>query len=150
MNASSKSRGYFTVPFVVAAFAAGCGLAAAQDNSTIAGVWRAREGTPTGMAAGLTSSDVQTMVLSSDGHYRREIIAEGGNVRTEAAGKIVDTGTYSFRSPTTFHYRRSSWVVCAPACLPHPPIGPSSGALPFRLKGQRQAIFLGIVWTKVK
>jgi hypothetical protein len=135
---------------IVAALAAACAPAAAQD-ATIAGVWHAREGTPSGMAPGVTSSDVQTLILSADGRYRREILVEGGNGRAGAAGKIVDSGEYRFTPPKTFQYRRLAWVVCTyAACLPGQPIGPNSGTLPFTLKGKRQANFLGLAWTKTQ
>jgi hypothetical protein len=148
MKRTCDIRASLIVPLLLAAFGATFGLAAADDNATIAGVWRAREGTPTGMTAGLTSSDVQTLVLTADGRYRREIVAEGGERQTQASGTILDSGTYTFRLPSSFRYRRRSWVVCAPVCLPYAPIGPNSGALTFEPKGSREAVFLGLLWRK--
>ncbi|MGP6156086.1 MAG: hypothetical protein ACLPYS_00880 [Vulcanimicrobiaceae bacterium] len=124
---------------------------AAAQNASVAGVWRAREGTPTGLARGVTSSDVQTMYLTADGQYRREIISEGGNGVTTAAGKIIDTGTYRFTAPATFQYSRRSWIVCVPgACKPGMAPPPNAGSLPFHLDGRGHAQFIGLMWTKLR
>ncbi len=127
-----------------------CGTAAAQ-NASIAGVWQAREGTPSGDRYWVYSSDVQTLFLSPDGQYQRKIVAEGGNGVWGAAGTIIDSGTYSFSAPETFQYRRSSYVICtAGGCMPGQPGGANTGTLPFTLVGQGQAIFLQLRWTKVR
>jgi hypothetical protein len=127
------------------------GPAAEQDDS-IAGVWRAYEGTPSGIFPGVvSSSDVQTMWLSPSGQYRREIVVEGGDGVNGAGGMIVDSGEYKFVAPQTFQYSRNSWLVCTFAgCVPGEPIGPNTGTLPFQLVGPGQASFIGLLWTKLR
>jgi hypothetical protein len=54
---------------------------------SIAGVWRSQvQGTPSGMTGQVTSSDVQTLTLTADGRYQRQITVEGGNGVIGAAG----------------------------------------------------------------
>jgi len=84
---------------------------AAQDDS-IAGVWRAREESSSGVFPGVSASDIQTMWLSPSGQYRREIVVEGGDGVNGAGGMIVDSGEYTFVAPQTFQYSRHSWLVC--------------------------------------
>jgi len=69
---------------------------AAQDDS-IAGVWRAREESASGILPGVNASDIQTMWLSPSGQYRREIVVEGGDGVNGAGGMIVDSGASSRR-----------------------------------------------------
>jgi hypothetical protein len=115
-----------------------------------AGVWRAHEGTSSGIFPGVSASDVQTMWLSPSGQYRREIVVEGGDGTTGAGGMIVDSGEYRFIAPQTFQYIRHSWLVCtAGGCTPGQPIGPNAGTLPFQLAGPGQSSFIGLLWTKV-
>jgi hypothetical protein len=122
----------------------------AQEGS-IAGVWRAREGTPSSTFPGVSASDVQTMWLSPAGQYRREIVVEGGDGVNGAGGMIVDSGEYRFVAPRTFQYSRQSWLVCTVGgCVPGQPIGPNTGTLPFELIGPRQASFIGLIWTKLR
>jgi hypothetical protein len=136
--------------FAAVAIAVGCTPAAAQ-NGAVEGVWRTREGIPSGTMPGVSASDIQTLYLTADGQYRREIIVEGGDGVTGAGGTIVDSGEYRFSSPQTFQYRRRSWMVCTFAgCLPGQPIGPNVGTLPFQPLGQGQAIFLQLTWTKIR
>jgi hypothetical protein len=150
MKTMSATRKFLTVAFATAALPAGLAPAAAQE-AVIAGVWRAQEGTPSGFAPGPTASDVQTLYLSPDGHYRREIIVEGGDGQADAAGKIIDTGEYRFTLPNVLQYRRQSWTVCTYlACTPGQPTGPNAGTLPFERIGERQAVFLQLNWTKVR
>src|SRR5580692_4378057 len=127
------------------------GPVAAQDAS-IAGVWRASEGTPSGIFPGVVNaSDVQTMWLSSSGQYRREIVVEGGDGVNGAGDMIVDSGEYKFVAPQTFQYSRHSWLVCTiGGCVPGQPIGPNTGTLPFELVGSGQANFIGLLWTKLR
>jgi hypothetical protein len=150
METVSNSRNRLAVAFAVAALGAACGPVAAQE-SAIAGIWRAQEGTPSGTVPGVTSSDIQTLFLSPNGQYRREIIVEGGDGQTGAAGKIIDSGEYRFMLPNILQYRRRSWVICGFAgCVPGQPIGANYGTLPFQLTGQGQAIFLQLGWTKIQ
>jgi hypothetical protein len=126
--------------------------AAAAQGSAISGVWRSGvEGTPSGMGPDVSASDVQTLYLSPDGQYRREVSVEGGDGRQGAGGKIVDSGFYRFTPPATFEYQRNGWLVCTFAgCLPGQPIGPNTGTLPFQLTGPGRAMFLGLPWIKVR
>src|SRR5580658_3015160 len=79
-------------------FVAACIVAmpAAAQEVSIVGVWRAVEGTPSGMTPGITSSDVQVLTFTADGQYRRQITVEGGNGVVGAAGTIIDSGLYKF------------------------------------------------------
>jgi hypothetical protein len=121
--------------------------AEAQD---ITGVWQAREGNPSGYF-NPGSSDVQTLFLTPEGQYRREIVVEGGNGSTGAAGKIVDQGSYRFTPPQAFQYVRQSWTLCtALRCGPGTPIGPQQATLPFALVAPNRAQFIGLVWTKIR
>jgi hypothetical protein len=123
---------------------------AAQDDS-IAGVWRAREESVSGIFPGVSASDIQTMWLSPSGQYRREIVVEGGDGVNGAGGMIVDSGEYTFVPPQTFQYSRHSWLVCTiGGCVPGQPIGPNTGTLPFELVGSGQANFIGLLWTKLR
>ena len=123
---------------------------AAQDDS-IAGVWRAREESASGIFPGVSASDIQTMWLSPSGQYRREIVVEGGDGVNGAGGMIVDSGEYTFVAPQTVQYSRHSWLVCTiGGCVPGQPIGPNTGTLPFELVGPGQANFIGLLWTKLK
>jgi hypothetical protein len=119
---------------------------------SIAGVWRSQvEGIPSGTTSQVTSSDVQTMTLTADGRYQRQVTVEGGNGVTGAGGNVVDSGQYRFVAPSSFQYQRSSWVVCGPlGCLPGQPIGPNAGTLPFTLSDATHATFLGIAWTRIQ
>jgi hypothetical protein len=130
--------------------------AAAQDSS-IVGIWQAREGTPSGLAPGVSASDVQTLYLDAQGNYRREIIVEGGlgagggaNPPQGAGGKIIDAGFYRFTPPDSFQYSRQSYTICSVRCSPYPPAGPNAGTIPFVLLGQGRTQFIGLVWTKVQ
>jgi len=124
---------------------------AAAMAQSIVGVWRSQvQGTPSGMTPQVTSSDVQTLTLTADGHYQRQITVEGGNGVTGAAGNIVDTGVYQFTPPGSFQYQRTSWVVCALACLPGQPDGPNAATLPFTLTDATHATFIGIYWTRIQ
>jgi hypothetical protein len=135
------------VAVVTAAFVLQAWSAVAQQ---ISGVWQAREGNPSGLS-NTSSSDVQTLFLTPEGQYRREIVVEGGNGINGAGGKIVDQGNYRFMPPQTFQYARQSWTVCtALHCGPGTPIGPPQGTLPFTLVAPNRAQFIGLSWTKVR
>ncbi|HEX3916300.1 MAG TPA: hypothetical protein VHW60_03100 [Caulobacteraceae bacterium] len=127
---------------------------AAAMAQSIAGVWRSQvEGTPSGMTPQVTSSDVQTMTLTADGRYQRQITVEGGNgvYGGGAAGNIVDSGQYRFSAPNAFQYQRASWTVCtAGGCMPGTPVGANSGTLPFVLSDATHATFLGLAWTRIQ
>lgn len=127
-------------------------MPAAAQSSPISGVWQSGvEGIPSGTGPEVSASDVQTLQLSQDGQYRREITVEGGDGRIGAGGKIIDSGFYRFTPPTTFEYRRSSWLVCTfGGCLPGQPIGANAGTLTFQLTAPGRAIFLGLPWLKVR
>jgi hypothetical protein len=124
----------------------------AAQNVSIVGVWRSSvEGTPSGLSPHVTSSDVQKLTLTADGHYRREITVEGGNGVVGAAGTIIDSGLYRFTPPETLQYSRQSWVICTyTGCLPGTAPPPNEGTLPFQLTGPGQATFLGLTWTKIQ
>lgn len=131
-----------------------CLLAApvAAQNVSIVGVWRATEGTPSGTGWGVTASDVQTLTFTADGQYRRVITVEGGNGTTGASGTIVDSGQYRFVPPQTLEYSRQSWVICTTACVSAPTEAPppNQGSLPFQINAQGQALFIGLIWTRVQ
>lgn len=126
--------------------------AAAADGTAISGIWRSGvEGTPSGIGPDVSASDVQTLYLSPDGQYRREVSVEGGDGRQGAGGKVVDSGLYRFTPPATFEYQRRGWLVCTFAgCLPGQPIGPNAGTLAFELTGPGTAMFLGLPWVKLR
>ena len=125
---------------------------AAAEGTAISGMWRSGvEETPSGIGPDVSASDVQTLYLSPDGQYRREVSVEGGDGRQGAGGKIVDSGFYRFTPPATFEYQRRGWLVCTFAgCLPGQPIGPNAGTLPFELTGAGTAVFLGLPWVKLR
>jgi hypothetical protein len=125
------------------------GAAAAQS---VVGVWRSQaQGTPSGMTPQVTSSYVETLTLTADGRYQRQITVEGGNGVTGAAGNLVDTGVYRFTPPSTFQYQRQSWQVCtALGCGPGQPDGPNTGAVPFNLTDASHATFIGLNWSRIQ
>jgi hypothetical protein len=127
-------------------------MAPAAMAQSIVGVWRSQvQGTPSGMTSQVTSSDVQTMTLTADGRYQRQITVEGGNGVTGAAGTMTDSGVYRFTPPGSFQYQRSSWVMCtALGCAPSQPDGPNTGTLPFTLSDATHATFIGIYWTRIQ
>ena len=133
----------------VGALALAAGAAQAQS---IVGVWRSQvQGTPSGMTGQVTSSDVQTLTLTADGRYQRQITVEGGNGVTGAAGNIIDAGAYRFTPPTTFEYQRSSWQICsALGCTPGQPDSPNQGSAPFVLNDATHATFIGLLWTRIQ
>jgi hypothetical protein len=138
---------------------AGVGIAAALAMApaaamaqSVVGVWRSQvEGTPSGMNGQVSSSDVQTMTLTADGRYQRQITVEGGNGVTGAGGNIVDAGLYRFTPPSSLQFQRQSWMVCgALGCAPGQPVGANAGTLPFVFSDAGHATFLGLAWTRIQ
>jgi len=76
MNGTSNRK----LKIALTAIFLACGAAplAWSADYNISGVWQTHEGMPSGLIAGVTSSDIQTLYLSPDGTYRREIVVEGG------------------------------------------------------------------------
>jgi hypothetical protein len=151
MMVEARTRRRAWAALAVGGVAAVIAPAAAMAQS-IVGVWRSQvQGTPSGMTSQVTSSDVQTMTLTADGRYQRQIVVEGGNGVTGAAGTMTDSGVYRFTPPSSFQYQRSSWVTCtALGCAPGQPDGPNTGTLPFTLSDATHASFIGIYWTRIQ
>ena len=139
-----------------AALAGAVAVAAMAPSAALAqsvvGVWRSQvEGVPSGTTAQVTASDVQTMTLTADGRYQRQITVEGGDGTTGAGGNIIDAGVYRFTPPSSLQFQRQSWVVCgALGCAPGQPVGANAGTLPFVLSDAAHATFLGLSWTRIQ
>jgi hypothetical protein len=126
----------------------GLDLPVMAQDAEISGVWRAVEGSPS--APGMPgASDVQTLTLTPDGRYRRQIVVEGGNGEQGAGGTFLDTGQFRFTAPSTFAYTRQSYDLCtAITCSAYPAPPPDQGSLTFVVGPSGHARFIGLDWTR--